>query len=84
MPNMLVVNLKYKSYIIVSFSEASYSKLPSFTVHKKLSDHKITYHLTTTGSLLLLENKEMAETSNALICYAAMKETFVLQSDETT
>lgn len=87
MLNMLVVNLKYKSYIIqpkLAFLKLVTVSSLIFTVHKILSDHIIAYHLTTTGSLLLLENKEIAETSNALICYVALKETFVLQSDEAT
>lgn len=34
------------------------------------------------STLLLLENEEMVETSKVLIYYVALKETFVLQSDE--
>lgn len=87
MLNMLVVNLKHKTCIIqpmLAFLKPITVSSPIFTVHKILSDHIIAYHLTATTESLLLLEKEMAETSNALICHVALKETFVLKSDEAT
>lgn len=65
MLNMLVVNLKYKSYIIQP--KSTFLKLVTvssliLTVHKILSDHIIAYHLTTTGTLFY--NKEIENPPN--------------------